>query len=397
MSDAVYWVWINLALGAGKPFKEIVAHFGSAKDFYESTFPERCRCPGITYKVIENLDKYTLDDAKQVISQCEKNNWDIITYDDERYPNKLKNIYDPPAVLYVDGKLPDIDAYASIGIVGTRKASRYAIKVSSLMAKGIADCNGIVVSGGALGVDSAAHNGALDANGITIAVLGCGFGANYLVQNTELRARVSIRGALVTEFPPYTMASRFTFPIRNRIISGLSDAVLVAEAGVKSGSLITAEYALKQDRDIFAIPSSLLDEDFLGTNKLIDDGAMVATSPSRIMSQYSNKYSSVNISRAKSIQELLAKPVQANAPEEEQITFDNVSKSRDERLAIEEKALKLSGDNLRVYSSIGYDFSDINSICSKCLLPINTVLVVLTMLELEGLVESASGKRYRRK
>lgn len=397
MSDKRYWVWLNLALGAGRAFKNIIEHFGSVEDFYESTFPERCRCPGVTYKLIEDLDKFSLDDADKVIDICYKNNWDIIAYDDPRYPEKLKNIYDPPAVLYVDGRMPSFDKYATIGIVGTRKASKYAVQISNLMAKGIAECNAIVISGGALGVDTAAHNGALDADGITVAVLGCGFGANYLVQNEGLRQRIKTNGALITEFPPYTTASRYTFPIRNRIISALSDGVLVAEAGVKSGSLITAEYALKQNRDIFAVPASLLDDSFLGTNKLIDEGAMVATSPHRILSQYVSRYNSLNLSNARSISEIIVKNSSANAPKQEQITFDNVSQGRNERLQIEEKALKLTGDNLAVYSSISDELTDIDTICSKCALPINNVLVVLTMLELEGLVESATGKRFKRK
>lgn len=397
MTDKRYWVWLNLALGAGRSFKAIIDHFGSVEDFYESTFPERCRCPGITFKLIENIDKYTLDDADRIIEQCKANNWDIITYDDPLYPAGLKNIYDPPAVLYVDGRMPDFDRYASIGIVGTRKASKYATKSAQLLAKGIAECNAIVVSGGALGVDSAAHNGAMEADGVTVAVLGCGLGASYLRANEELRDRIKIRGALVTEFPPNTAPTKLTFPIRNRIISGLSDGVLVAEASIKSGSLITAEYALKQDRDVFAIPASLLDEKFLGTNKLIDEGAMVATSPHRILSNYVSRYNSLDISKARTINELLCKDEAVNAPPEPQITFDNVSQGRDERLELEKKAMALSGDNFNVYSVVSYELEDIDTLCLKCQLPVNTVLVSLTMLELEGLVESASGKRYRRK
>lgn len=397
MTDKRYWVWLNIALGAGRSFRSIVDHFGSVEDFYESTFPERCRCPGITFKLIENIDQYSLEDADRIINQCKANNWDIITFDDERYPNRLKNIYDPPAVLYVDGRMPNFDKMATIGVVGTRKASKYAIKATNLMAKGIAECNAIVVSGGALGVDSAAHNGAMEVNGITVAVLGCGLGARYLRQNEELRERIKLKGALITEFPPNTLPSKHTFPIRNRIISGLSDGVLVAEAGVKSGSLITAEYALKQDRDIFAIPASLLDEHFLGTNKLIDEGAIVATSPHRILSMYESRYSTLDIVKARTINELLCKDATVNAAPEPQITFDNVSQGRDERLELEKKALALTGDNFDVYSVVSYEYEDIDTLCIKCQKQVNTVLVALTMLELEGLVESASGKRYRRK
>jgi DNA processing protein len=400
MADKRYWLWLQMALGAGKPFKEIIEHFGSIEDFYDSTFPERCRCEALSDSLMEKLDNYNLDSTSEIISSCERNNWEIITYDDERYPDRLKEIYSPPAVLYVDGRIPNFDAYATISVVGTRKASPYAIKVARLMSRGMARCNAIVVSGGAIGVDSSAHEGALDVNGVTVAVLGCGFGTDYLIQNEGLRRRIKSNGALITEFPPNTKASKYTFPMRNRIISGLANGIFVVEAGVKSGSLITASYATAQNRDIYAVPASILDVKFSGTNKLIDDGAVVATSPQKILANYSQQYKTLDLSKAQTIQELLCETQptnNANAPIEEQIGFDKIEEGRNERLKIENKAFQLNGDELKVYCAMSTSFEDVDTIRSKCGLEINKVLVMLTMLELEGLAEAASGKRYRKK
>lgn len=397
MINKRHWVWLNLAFGAGKSFKAIVDYFGGVEKLYHSTFSERCACPYLTDRQIEMLDSVSLEDADRVIELCDKNNWDIVTYDDLRYPSKLEEISNPPSVLYVDGVFPDFYNFASIGVVGTRKASRYAVDVASLMAKGICECGGIVVSGGALGVDSAAHNGALDVDGVTVCVLGCGLGTNYLMQNAEMRYKITQKGAVISELPPLTNATRQTFPIRNRIISGLSDGLLVVEAGVKSGTLITAECALKQNRDIYAVPASLLDEKFLGTNKLLDEGAIPATSPYRILSKYADLYSTLELDNARTVIELKHNKREVNAPQREQVTFDNVVASRDERLEIEEKASRLMGQNQRVYSVMGYEFEDAEQISSKCDVPISIVMAVLTMLELEGLVESVNGKRYRKK
>ena len=260
MTDKRYWIWLQQCLGEGAGFKEIIEDFENPQRLYESNILEWRMSPALNPKQVERLSKKNLDIADRIINDCNQYGWLIITYDDERYPQRLREISNPPAVLYVDGSLGDFDSLAMIAIVGTRKASTYALKAAHIMAKGIALCGGAIVSGGALGVDSAAHRGALEAGGITYAVLGCGFKTNYLMENEELRYRIKTSGgALITEYPPFTAATKFSFPMRNRIISGLSLGVLVVEAGEKSGSLITANLAAEQNRDIFAIPASIFD------------------------------------------------------------------------------------------------------------------------------------------
>ena len=393
-----YWLWLQRALGEGAYIKNMIEDFGSVKKLYSSNILEWRMSPALTVKQIDRLEQTDINSVDEIIYTCEKNGWTIIDYDDERYPNRLREIHNPPCVLYVDGILPDIDNLAVIGIVGTRKASTYAIKVTHIMSRGITECGALVVSGGALGVDTAAHKGALTAGGNTVAVLGCGLGASYLNENKPLRDIIKNNGALVTEYPPFTRASRTTFPMRNRIISGLSVGVLVVEAGVKSGSLITANYALEQGRDIFAVPASVLSVDFSGTNKLIDDGAMVATKPAQIVSVYAEKFSTIDISKARSIDELMNDESDKSAnieKNENKLSFESIEENREKRLKNEHKASTLNGDTKIVYQCLNDCFLHIDAIIEKTGLTSAKVMASITQLEVMGLIESTSGKRYK--
>ncbi|MBQ3903568.1 MAG: DNA-processing protein DprA [Eubacterium sp.] len=395
--DVRYWVWLQMCLGEGARFKPIIEEFGSVKELYSKNIIDWKMSPSLTAAQVERLTRFSLSDAEKIILECDRNEWKIICYEDELYPEKLRNIPNPPAVLYIDGEMPRFDAFAVIGIVGTRKASPYAVKAARLMAKGISLCGGIIVSGGALGVDSAAHNGAFDAGAKTYAVLGSGFGTDYLRSNKELRGHISKNGALITEYPPFVKADKTTFPMRNRIISGLSDGILVVEAGVKSGSLITAQHAAEQGRDIFAIPASILDYNFYGTNKLLDDGATAATSPQILLERYAGIYDTLDLSKIKTLRELAESKNSANTKEEQQFTFDNVRHDRALRLQREEKALSLEGDERRVYNALEDELCGIETIIEKTGLESPKALAALTLLEMKGIAESASGKRYKLK
>ena len=254
------------------------------------------------------------------------------------------------------------------------------------------------MSGGALGVDSAAHKGALEGKGKTYAVLGCGFGTDYLMENEELRRNiVSSGGALITEYPPHTPATRYTFPMRNRIISGLSLGVLVVEAGEKSGSLITANFAAEQNRDIFAIPASIFDSNFLGTNLLINDGAIVATSPSVIVEQYAERFETLDLSKAQSVKELaqIGSKLKENTPKKEQISFDNMPQDRAKRVSLSNKVYDLPEKEKTVFNALSDELESVEIIAEKAKMNFGEVLSSLTLLEMKGLVISASGKRYK--
>ena len=397
-SNLRYWLWLQKALGAGAFIKEIIDDFGSVKKLYEANAIELRMSSALTPKQISRLEETSINDVDEIIYSCEQNSWHIIDYDDKAYPQRLRDINNPPAVIYVDGELPDIDSLVTIGIVGTRKASEYAIKVTHIMSRGITEAGVLVISGGALGVDTAAHNGALLAKGKTIAVLGCGLGTSYLNENKSLRDVIKNNGALVTEYPPFTSASRYTFPMRNRIISGLSLGILVVEASVRSGSLITANYALGQGRDVFAIPASVLSPDFAGTNKLIDDGAMVATKPEHIVAAYASRFDSVDLSKVRSIDELMNENYDKSAnvaKDDDKASFDNLEQGRRERLEKESKAMALKGDAKTVYNALKDNFVHLDEIIELTGLNGAKVLSALTVLEVKGLAVSASGRRYK--
>ena len=400
MKNARYLIWLQLTVGVGKAIKPIIDYFGSAENLYNSNYLQRKVCPNVTDKMLDAMESTPIEKADEIIAVCKQNGWDIITVDDENYPNTLKEIFDPPAVLYVDGKMPDVDKMLSIAVVGTRKPSNYAKSVARVISKGLARCNAVVISGGALGIDTSAHIGALECGGITVAVMGCGLSSNYLASNEDLRRRITEKGAVISEFPPFTPASRFTFPMRNRIISGLADGVFVAEAGTKSGSLITATFAVSQNRDMFATAASIFDKRFNGTNKLISDGAVPVVDVESIISHYTEKYATLDMSRLATVDELLNdeyKKRDLTPEQDEEITFENIEKHRKNRTQIDERSRQLVGDEKSVFDAMDDNFKDVESIANVAQLDINSVLVALTMLELDGLCESGMGKRYRRK
>lgn len=397
MNGAVSWIRLQSALGAGAALSEIIEYFGSAKALFDAGETEWRMSPVLVPRQIEKLCESTEAQANEVLATCKMNGWQVVPYDDPHYPERLRSIFNPPAVLYVDGELPDIDNSIVIGIVGTRRASDYAVKAADVMSRGIAERGAVVASGGALGVDTAAHNGAMLAGGKTIAVLGCGLGTKYLMENKPLRDAVVKNGALITEFQPFTPASKYTFPIRNRIISGISLGVLVVEASVKSGSLITANYALEQGRDVFALPCSILDPAFAGTNKLIDDGAIVATKPLDLLYPYAEEYG-VKIDEVKSVGKIMRETGDKSANvygKARDISFDNLQAGRKKREARQKAAAELSGKTKAVFNALGEKYQSADEISRAAGLSIGEALTALTALEIAGLAASAGGKRYR--
>lgn len=397
--NSLYWLWLQNVLGAGAQLREAIEYFGGAKGIFDAD-EYSLKFSGIfNPNQVSALGNKSLAKAQDIQSLCKLHGWQIIDFEDEAYPQRLAEIENPPAVLYVDGDLPGIDDNLYISIVGARKASDYAIKAAEVMSRGVAEHGAVVVSGAALGVDSAAHNGAILCGGKTVAVLGCGFGVNYLMSNQPLRDAIRNNGALLTEFPPFTAASKYTFPIRNRIISGISLAVLVVEAGVKSGSLITARYAMEQGKEVFAIPCSILEDAFSGTNRLIDDGASVATKPLDLLYPFATQFG-IDIGKVKSVSQLMkAKPKREEANyssnEAQKISFENNTASRGKRAERQNAAAALTGDNLAVYNALSDELMHIDEITQKANLPLGSVLTALTTLELMDLAESAGGKRYK--
>lgn len=398
----MYWLWLQRVLGEGAFFKTLLERYGTAQGVFQAGVRDLKSSGLLSSGQLERAASVSLDDCAKIIYQCRAHDWQILPYDAPAYPEKLRNIYNPPCVLYIDGQLPAIDRLCTLAVVGTRKASGYALKAANLLCSGAASAGAVIVSGGALGVDSAAHTGAITAGGQTVCVLGCGLGAKYLYANRSLRESVRANGALVTEFPPYTQAAKFTFPMRNRIISGLSDGIVVVEAGQKSGSLITARFAAEQGRDVFAVPSSIIDAQYSGTNQLLSDGAMLVTQPSDLISPYMQRYPYLQGHTVPDIQQMLAHDGRQNANSDfsaeskKETAFENTQTSREENAARAEKVQALRGELQTVYAQLSSTYEHVDAITQRCAMPSGRVLSALSILEIQGLAASASGKRYKK-
>lgn len=371
MDNTVYWIWLQQALKPGSSKVKIINHFyKNIKDFYDGKEREWRLCGCFTNKEISALCDSSLEEAEKTFRLSQNLGYKIICICDEEYPNLLRHIDNPPALLYVKGDISFLNSVKSIGIVGTRKASEYGLTMAHDLSHDLALNNVAVISGGALGIDSAAHQGALDAGGKTVAVLGCGINYPYLLGNLKLRNEISNSGAVISEYPPNFPSKPFTFPIRNRIISGISSGIVVIEAGKKSGSLITANLANNQNRDVFVVPVNKESKNSEGSFSLIEDGAMVVASVQDILSEYNNN---VNIKKEKSTN-LENKP--------------NIQKSKKRNISDVPKEYR------NIFEILLKGKTHIDIISEITEIPVDKLLLALTEMEIGGFVKSSSGKIY---
>jgi DNA processing protein len=378
MSEKKYWIWLSLALGAGARTDEILGAFSSARSIYEAGRTERAISGVFSKAKLDRLDCTKISDAERYIEICGKNGWKIYTPGDDDYPDDLRNLTDMPLVLYCDGDLACIKERIAIGVVGTRNPTRDSTAIARQLSSDMAKCGAVIVSGGALGIDSAAHEGALGVNGTTVCVLGCGLGAKYLMRNEPMRREIAKSGAVISEFSPLSEAGVRTFPVRNRIISGLSKGVLVVEAGEKSGSLITARAALEQGREVFAVPGSILTSSYKGANTLIRDGATAVTCAADILQSFEYIYPGALDLSGNS----------GKLPEGE--------KRRGDKKANPVKKLPADydADSSKVFALLSDDPLHSDEICAMTGLPPSKVMGILTRLELDGFAEQTEGKNY---
>jgi len=277
------WVRLNLAEGMGISRKlELLRMLKTPEAIFEM---DRKDWDGLGLKPAQAdslLSEDKLRESAEIIRMSEKKGIRIIPMDDEEYPELLRYIQDPPLVLYVKGVIPK---GLGLGIVGSRKATGYGMNTAFRLASELAEEGFIIVSGMARGIDTAAHTGALHAGGQTMAVLGCGPDQAYPPENRGLMDRIARNGAVISEYPPGVKPQTYHFPVRNRVISGICIGVLVVEAGQKSGSLITAQAALEQGREVFAIPGNINHHTSMGTNRLIREGAKLVLSIQDILEE----------------------------------------------------------------------------------------------------------------
>ncbi len=411
-NNTVYWIWFVNSLGYNNPkYKKVFEMYNSIEDFYKGGEKEWKSCRIFTYKEINSLNKSKLSDARNIISKSIALGYSILTFEDEEYPECLYNIYSPPAVLYVSGELPDIDNRLSIAIVGARRPREYGIRHSYNIAYNLSKAGVTVVSGGALGVDCASHRGALNAQGVTVCVLGCGINADYLRDNAQMRRNITYKGAVISEYPPDTPPKSFHFPERNRIISALSDGVVIIEAGEKSGSLITANFALEQGKELFALMAAADSKFDLGSNKLIKEGcAIPITDYKDIIRAFDNVYVTNSIDEYSATKEEIdVIPIKGKAFEKVKNTKTADINKKSEKVVISHLKeetnktkehrtdINLSELEKKVYDFIGNEPVHIDEISIKLNIKVFKLLPVITKLEMSGLIESTQGRCYKLK
>lgn len=281
-----YWVWLtSMDSMSPKKMNRLIEEFGDPVNLWYSSVKELKKINYLNETdLIQLIDKNKKENADRYLSELAKKNIRIITIKDGEYPDILRNIYDPPVVLYVKGGLKRDEK--ALAIVGSRNASEYGSKIAYKLAYKLSLAGFTVISGLAKGIDTFAHIGALEAGGRTVAILGCGIDRIYPQENRKLSEKIENSGAIISEYLPGNKPMPYNFPARNRIISGMAMGIIIVEAGEKSGSLITANHALDQGREVFAVPGNIDSINSKGTNKLIKDGARIITGIEDVLEEF---------------------------------------------------------------------------------------------------------------
>ncbi len=290
MKDRLFEIWLALRCGpANSEFQRLLDQYGSAYDLFRADESELEQLP-ISPRLRAALADKSLQDASRIAEYCRTNRVGLLFWSDEAYPASLRPLRDPPLLLYYRGHLPDLGRRLCISVVGTRSMSEYGKRMAYKIGYELAAAGTVVVSGMALGNDSVAAAGAIAAGGETVAFLGSGIDIVYPREHTKLFEAILEHGAVMTEFAPGTPPEGKNFPIRNRLISGLSQGTVVVEGDLKSGALITARTAILQGRDIYAFPGNVGELNAAGTNRLISDGAAMARSARDVLENYTFLY-----------------------------------------------------------------------------------------------------------
>jgi DNA processing protein len=358
MSDIRYWIALNMISDIGLVrTRALLSEFGDAENIFSASTEDLMRVPGIGAKMAGNIASFC--QWKRVdaeILRAERLGVRILPIGHPDYPESLKAIQSAPIVLYVRGSLTAEDSFA-VAMVGSRKPTEYGRRTALRMSRDLASAGLTIVSGMALGIDTAAHRGALDAGGRTVAVLGSGVDVPYPVSNRNLMERITSSGAVISEFPMGMIPARENFPRRNRIISALSSGVIVVEASLDSGSLITVRYALEQGKDVFAVPGNVTSDTSRGTNRLIKDGAILVEDAREVLAEL--------------------------APQLKTMIRDRRAVSPD-----------LTDEERSVFSLLGSEPVHIDVLSRQTAMPSGKALSVLLSLELKGIVKQTEGKCF---
>lgn len=407
MENRLCWIRFQKAFGCGTTRgQKVLEHFGRPEAIFREDPEKLARLGVITQGERKNIATIASEEAaRKVLDRCDSLGCRLLTPDDPGYPMRLRQIYNYPAALYVLGSLDGLDESLTIAMVGTRRSTDYGVRAASDIARGLAEKGVVIVSGMARGIDAASQTAAIKAGGRTIAVLGCGIDIVYPPENIQLEdAILRYGGAVVTEYPPGEQPLRHHFPIRNRIISGLSNGVVVVEGTRRSGSLITANHAYAQNRDVFAVPGSIYSPNSAGPNYLLSQHAKAVDCAESILEEYELLIQW----KPRRGEKIISPKTPSSFEESEENGYNDERRLQREQRQGRSKTpeppsmqqpqpVYLSRTQQKVYEVLteGEAYAA-DYIAALSGLPTSEVLSALTQMELMGLVKTRSGQRFSR-
>lgn len=390
-----YWVWLAELPRLKGPFRlALLRHFGSPEDIFFADREELLLAEDVPPGQAELALNRDLSAADRILADCQRLGQRILTIQDAEYPQRLRNIFDPPLVLYVKGRMPVMDEEAAIAVVGTRECTPYGTACGERLGRELAASGAVVVTGLARGVDSAAARGALRAGGSVVGVTGGGLDVVYPPENGDLYADVAARGVLLSEYPPGSPPDKAHFPVRNRIMSGLSVAALVVEAPGHSGALITARLALEQGREVYAVPGPISAPASVGCNRLIRDGAGLAAEGWDILRDFQERFPE-KLRPARKLPAWTPLPTRRRAePRRKPESAPEPEKAPALRAVSREG---LTDDQIALLGVLEPEGPvQVDDLIESTGIPARRVSSALTMLEIDGCVRQHDGKRYTR-
>lgn len=395
----LFWIWLAVRSHVSDREKAtLLKRFSNPEDIYYAHRSELEQVIGLRKEACESLFDKDLTQAEQILKTCRQNGIQLLTMEDSRYPARLRAIDDPPVLLYYKGQLPDFEAVPAIGVVGTRRASLYGRNIAYRMGVQISRCGGLVVSGMASGIDGEATLGALTAGKPAVGILGCGVDVVYPKENRMLFRQMEEEGCLISEFAPGTPGYKWNFPKRNRIISGLSCGVLVVEAPVQSGALITAQQALEQGRDVFVVPGNIDVASCEGSNELLRSGAIMASSGWDVIREYAHLYPDTvvkdltPVSRERRGMQVAQTVKKITAlPSDDKKDIDN--RTQPPYIDRERTASTVTAQEQTVLNGLSGGEGNIDDVVAETGLSTGVVMAALTMLQIKGYVTMLPGGR----
>ncbi len=441
MKDIIYWVWLAQKNGPGRADAiKLLQHFpGGAREIYEATAEQLSACKDCTPAFVSRLAEHDLSEAERILEFCFLKGIRVVSCASPNYPKKLQSLHNKPVVLYIRGVIDNFDDRFAVSMIGTRNMSNYGKHMTFSLSRQLISYGSVIISGAAYGIDSVANNTAVFMDEPTVAVLGSGVNVAYPAKNAELLDKIAAKGMVISEYEPNTPPYSRNFPLRNRIISGLSDAVVVVECGLKSGALITTRYAADQGKRVYAVPGNVGSPGSVGPNRLIRDGAKLVERCEDIIEDFAEDFDLKQLDRIITSEKYLRyeynhtvpvsrenKPIASGARETVKVAAAQIkktpalnkpAKARTPEKPTKHEAVKQSGVEMRTEPDIGKKeqlflmLDDNQKLVYNAIpdggavtidglvstgLSTNMILASLTMLELFSAVESLPGGLYRK-